>query len=443
MLAMALAFCTLSISSIAMAAIVVGASTTAVSDHVTYTNLTLDTPSSVSAGDVMIASIVVNGGSAVGITPPSGWTQIARTDNDVNVTLVTYWKAASASEPSSYSWVLNTQTRAVGGITRYSGVSTTNPIDASSGNTGFSNSATTTSVATADPNEEVVAIYGTDVNKTLGTPAGMTQEYAQTHTTLGPTIAANDVLQTAAGSSGVNTSSIDPHASRYWVAQQIALRSPSPGIAFDNDAIYNASGPHDYVSNLSFPYTVINDSNGMLILEIEYDTMQQYSITGVTYDGVPLIDSGYRLSSPSVGAVSVWYMFAPPAGNHTIVVSASTPSILNAIAVSYTGVRQSGFPDASGIGNPQFVTSSYHLGESVTTVADNSWVIMPFTKSGGSIPIGDSGTTVRLTANPYIGNISYADSNGPIHPAGAYSIGATAPDLNNWAATFFSIAPAD
>jgi len=58
-------------------------------------------------------------GSAAGITTtPSGWTQIARTDNDVNVSLVTHWKIAGASEPSNYSWTVNTQTRAVGGISK-------------------------------------------------------------------------------------------------------------------------------------------------------------------------------------------------------------------------------------------------------------------------------------------------------------------------------------
>jgi hypothetical protein len=97
----------LSFATAVLADLVVGALSTGISDHVTYTNLTLSKPDSVSSEDLMLASIVVNGGSAVGIMPPSGWTLIQRTNNDVNVTLDTYWKIAGASEPGTYSWLMD------------------------------------------------------------------------------------------------------------------------------------------------------------------------------------------------------------------------------------------------------------------------------------------------------------------------------------------------
>ena len=126
-------------ATIALADITSGTSTANISAHVTVTELTINKPT-VSTGDLMLASIAINGGSSVNVTAPSGWTQISRTDNDVNVALISYWKTAGASEPSNYKWTIDTQTRAVGGITPYSGVDASNPIDVAAGNTGFGTS---------------------------------------------------------------------------------------------------------------------------------------------------------------------------------------------------------------------------------------------------------------------------------------------------------------
>ena len=57
------------ISSVALADLISGNVSTASSDHVTYTQLTLDEPSSVAQGDLMLANIAVHGGSPVNIRP--------------------------------------------------------------------------------------------------------------------------------------------------------------------------------------------------------------------------------------------------------------------------------------------------------------------------------------------------------------------------------------
>src|SRR5438046_695849 len=115
-------------ASVVFANITVGTATTHASNQVTITNITVSTPT-VSAGDLMVANITVNGGTSAIVTPPSGWTLIKRTDNDVSVSLLTYWKVAGASEPSSYTWTVNNQTTAEGAITPLTGVDTSNPID--------------------------------------------------------------------------------------------------------------------------------------------------------------------------------------------------------------------------------------------------------------------------------------------------------------------------
>src|SRR5262249_26338176 len=151
----------------------------------------------VSAGDVMIASMTVKGGSAaVLVTVPTGWTQIARADNDTNVSLISYWKMASPSEPTSYTWTIQDQTRAEGGITAYSGVDPSSPIDVSSTNTGRSKVAVASAVTTSSPNEEIIALFATEVGTTstsgyfsAPTTTSMTQKYNVSNAALGPSIA--------------------------------------------------------------------------------------------------------------------------------------------------------------------------------------------------------------------------------------------------------------
>jgi hypothetical protein len=215
-------------SSFALADIISGNSSTNSSSHSTYTLLTINQPASVAPGDLLLANIDVNGGSPANVTAPSGWTQVLRTDNDTNVSMISYSKIAGASEPSSYTWTIDTQTRAEGGITQYSGVDPTNPIDASAGNTGFGKVATTSSVTTGAPDEEIVALYGFDAgNSTSGyfsVPAGMTEKYDVTHIPLGPSTAADDAVQVTAGASGGESSTITGNKNRNWVSQAIALR---------------------------------------------------------------------------------------------------------------------------------------------------------------------------------------------------------------------------
>jgi hypothetical protein len=433
----------LSFATAALADIVAGASSTGISDHVTYTNLTLNTPTSVSSGDLMLASIVATGGSALGITPPSGWTQIQRTDNDVNVTLVTYWKIAGASEPSNYSWTINTQTRAVGGITRYSGVDTTNPIDVSSGNTGFSSSATSTAVTTTGANEEVVAVFATDVNKTLGTTTGMTQEYTQTHTTLGPTIAANDTLQVSAGTSGSNSSSIDPHAARYWAAQQIALRRPTTPPSVNGSVTTNAV-QCVVTTSTAFSHTVSTGNNQVLVVTAGSAYQND---TSATYDGIAMTQ-GNATGLGTEEAYGYWYLVNPPQGTHDVVINFPLGSndtgyncrqyaaITIQDANQTTPIGTDGHVGGNG-GNPSI---------SVTTSEANDFVLY-------FLDYDDRTTNLIYTPNDaslyWVNNDSTGNTlgnRGAVHTqtaAGTISVGGTATGSGPWDLVAVPIRPAN
>src|SRR3569832_59214 len=116
------------IAAVALAAIVTGASATGFSSNVSYSVLTLSQPEAITMGDLLLANVSVKDGTSVAISAPSGWTLISRTDNGTDISVASYYKIASTSEPANYTWTFNTQTKAAGGITRYGGVDATHPI---------------------------------------------------------------------------------------------------------------------------------------------------------------------------------------------------------------------------------------------------------------------------------------------------------------------------
>jgi hypothetical protein len=231
------------VAPFALADIISGNSSVEGSQQVTITRLTVGTPTSTVAGDVLIANIAINKGNAAVVTSvPSGWTQIARTDNDAHIAIISYWKKADASDQAgtTYEWDINDQTQAEGGITAYSGVDSTNPIDSVASSTGFSSTATAPSVTTSAANEEVVAFFATDYGKNANTQyfgsTGWSQKYNSRNAPYGPSIASFDTMQTSAGPSSDLSSAINVNKPQNWVAQQIALRRVPQEITYDNSS---------------------------------------------------------------------------------------------------------------------------------------------------------------------------------------------------------------
>lgn len=357
---------TLSVAAVAVAAIVSGNSTTGASSHVTYTQLTLPVPTE-STGDVMVASIAIKGGTAtVMVTVPSGWTQIARTDNDTNVTLISYYKVAGTSEPSNYTWTIQDQTRAEGGITDYSGVDASNPIDTFAGNIGRGRIATTSPITTTKSQDQIIALFSTDVGTTSAsgyflapTTTSMSQKYNVSNAALGPSIASHDAQLGSAGSAGSISSATGDNKVRDWATQVIALRAS--GITFDNAAHSTAVGTN--TGTLSF---TTSGSNRILLVSVTNDNIS--GSPSVTYDDVALTE-GIDFKS-----AAVWYLINPPTGTHDIVVTSTTSNAFTIMATSLNGVDQTTGIGATGVGGDQFnsVSSS---SVTVATTHANSWIV--------------------------------------------------------------------
>ncbi len=418
-----LAFAVLAFASVAIADIISGSTSVASSTQVTVTQLSVGAPTSTVSGNILLASIAINGGlSAVINSEPSGWHQISRTDNDSNVTMIAYWKLATASDVgASYVWTINGQTQAEGGITAYSGVNTLNPIDLTATSTGFSQTAVAPSISTSAANEEVVALFATDFVKNaniqyFGPVTGLAQKYNSPNAPYGPSIAAFDAIQTAADVSGSKSSTITGNKNRNWVSQTIALRKASSVIGVDttSNVGYDPIESGVYTAPLT-----VGGSDRLLFVTVVLDNLIDSDvITSATFAGQPLtllkkLPMYYHGSFGNSGRedVYVYAMVAPPLGTNNVSISAQNIHFISIKAVNYTGVRQvlptnTLFDSHDDFGSPDvlnFTAGPLHSGT-------NSWAV-GVAVGTASIESGNmSGAYLRIGTLP--NGTAVFDSNG-------------------------------
>jgi hypothetical protein len=171
--------------------------------------LIIQTPAGVTAGDVLIASVGKRQ-LGTGITPPAGWTLVLDTTTNADVQQATFYTVLTSTPATSYTFLLGGTTRGTGGIVAYSGVDTNNPIDASAARVNASGSIVAPSVTTAQPNSMVLASYSQADSTSFTQGSGMTKRYDVTSSGGGKpdtkiASAGQDSLQAAAGASGTKT----------------------------------------------------------------------------------------------------------------------------------------------------------------------------------------------------------------------------------------------
>ncbi|MBV9281119.1 MAG: hypothetical protein JOZ41_13640, partial [Chloroflexi bacterium] len=140
------------------------------------TVFTANAPAGETAGDVLIAALQINGTGT--ITPPTGWTLIGTTSYGSDVTY-SYYEVAGSAEPSSYTWTSTAYSNGSISILDYTGISTSAPVNAWAGNSGFSATAVAPSVNTSTSTISVVLATwdGGASNLTATTPSGYTQRW--------------------------------------------------------------------------------------------------------------------------------------------------------------------------------------------------------------------------------------------------------------------------
>jgi len=207
------------------------------------TSLTINAPSGTVAGDTMIAHVVVQT-SGNSIAAPSGWHMIKRQDTSTNLATATYYKVAGSSEPSSYTWNFGTSGEASGGIAAYSGVDTTNPIDANDAqyNNGTANLDNAGLATTVDNDLLVYAAGIVNPSTSVTQPTGFTQQWKANSSTATSSVFAQEAFPTL-GNTGLIHGTLGSNYSS--ATQLIALRpagdyvAPPSGIALSSSSADN------------------------------------------------------------------------------------------------------------------------------------------------------------------------------------------------------------
>lgn len=200
-------------------------------------------------------------------------------------------------------------------------------------------------------------------------------------------------------------------------------------IAFDAAANGNFVNPG---TNTTWSHTCTG-SNGILIVGAELVANGNMTCT---YNGVSMTRLTQTWDATLGFAAALFYLLNPATGTNTVSLSSDTSALLKGGSASYNGVAQSGQPDASTALAKQTDSGTNTTSVSVTTVADNCWVIGQFQSSSGYSSDG-SGTKSRTTLRTVL-----ADANAAKHPAGSVTLNIVWADANASMNGAMSIAPA-
>ena len=209
-------------------------------------SITLNTPSDVQVGDVMVASIAVGGTSKPGtMATPTGWTQVIAPKVQGNLELANYYRVVTGTEAASYTFsVASGSFSTAGGIVDYAGVSGT-PLDVSRSSSGTSGSAVCTGTTTTTANDEVI-VAAADLNSvTFTQPAGMTERFDVASAGTKASIQHSDVLQGTAGATG-NKTATPSNTTAAWACTIFAIK-PSTG----NLTVSAPGGPPSFALTLN------------------------------------------------------------------------------------------------------------------------------------------------------------------------------------------------
>jgi hypothetical protein len=265
-------------------------------------SITINRPAGTSAGQVMLASIVISDDDPA-FTAPAGWTLVRQDTMKDMLRQAIYVKVAGSSEPGSYIWTVPSARRIAGGITTFDGIDGTHPVDAVNGSTNPAVTAVSApSVTTTVPNTILVELAAVASNGGLTAPGGMTEGWeaaapgqSTRKNTLGAVASLSYALQPAAGPTGNRTATASVAGRSIGVL--LALRPvPAPDTSPPNTTI--TSGPSGTTTNAFATFTFSATEPSTFLCQLDAAT------------------GGEPCTSP-------WTITNLPAGNHTFAVWAT------------------------------------------------------------------------------------------------------------------------
>lgn len=201
-------------------------------------------------------------------------------------------------------------------------------------------------------------------------------------------------------------------------------------IAYDNSTDSVSSG----VTSKTLSYTTTGSNPG-LVLCVVGDQVSDL-ITGATYNGVSMTQLDKMNNTFANGRYTyTYYLGGFVAGTYNIVVSASASTTIAMNVLSYSGVASTADNHTTGS-----TASASSFGQSITTVANNSWTCGFFAESGSSPAQYSAGASTTLR-DPN-GYMCSCDGNAAVTPAGSTTLTVSSSHAaNQWMALLVSVAP--
>jgi hypothetical protein len=343
--------------------------------------LTIPVPAGTQANDVMIASIAlqpcsatIGGACVTSVNPPAGWTLVRTIDQTTGTIpfsnplvygnrLFVYRRIASGAEPASYTWTLGgalKPTGAVGGITSFSGVDTTNPIVAEAGQaTPSSTSHTAPSIDTGTVTDTMlVSTHAANASTLWNPPLGMTERVDGASqpppNVTGISMEMNTEPRAAAGPTGPRTASFAsllPAAS--GATHMLALR---PAIALHH---YAVSALNTSVATCDYAEVTIRGHDAAHA-PVSPPAGRVLALSTSTGTGVwqPTLVSGSGTWSPSgVNNGAATYVWPGGEASFTVRLRHATVATLSVNLLDNAGVTESGTEDPA----IAFVESAFRI----------------------------------------------------------------------------------
>lgn len=187
-------------------------------------------------------------------------------------------------------------------------------------------------------------------------------------------------------------------------------------IAFDSKTASTTSAS----ATLSFSHTC--SGTDRILFVISTANGSAFTTTGVTYNGVSMTKA-HELRITTGPIQYMWYLLNPASGSNTVTIT-NSGSVTAGSAISFNGVSQTGFPDASSTNGSASATSSYNT--TITTVADNCFILSTSRMNAGNTLSAGANTTVGNQAElTYFAGGACWYSSAAQTPAGAKTLNVT------------------
>lgn len=207
-------------------------------------------------------------------------------------------------------------------------------------------------------------------------------------------------------------------------------------IAFDT-AGYGEVNPG---TSVTFALTLGSSANALVLFSTDPGFGGASDISGITYNGAAMTKiTAMSWNNTQMAYETCWYKLAPSTGSsyNVVVTLAHAGGYNTSMAASYSGVQQSGIPDASATNN---AASGTTFALTVSSSANNCWHVgASFTNQASAISAG-SGTTARTNSagTGYRGML--CDSNAAKTPAGSYTLNSSGPE-GYWGGMILTLPP--